>query len=63
MSDNIIYRLSKVAKELNVSINTIVEFLKSKEQLVESNPNAKISAQQYQLLSDEFLLEKKERQE
>ena len=63
MSEPVIYRLSKVAKELNISISTIVEFLKGKGLVVESNPNAKISVEQYQILSDGFLSEKKDKEE
>ena len=35
-------RLSKVAKEFNLSLGKIVEFLAAKGRVVESNPNAKI---------------------
>lgn len=47
-------RLSKVAKELDVKINTITEFLKSKGYLIEKNPMTKISDDLYILLSKEF---------
>jgi len=63
MSETVIHRLSKVAKELNISTATIVEFLKGKGHTIESNPNAKISAAQYSLLSDGFLSEKKDKEE
>jgi len=63
MSEAVIHRLSKVAKELNISTATIVEFLKGKGHTVESNPNAKISDAQYNLLSDGFLSEKKDKEE
>jgi len=63
MSEAVIHRLSKVAKELNVSVGIIVDFLKSKGQIIESNPNAKISDAQYELLSDGFLSEKKDKEE
>lgn len=63
MSDAVIHRLSKVAKELNISTSTIVDFLKSKGQSVESNPNTKLSDAQYELLSDGFLSEKKDKEE
>ena len=36
-------RLNKVAKELNVGIETIVEYLKKKKFEVDNNPNTKIS--------------------
>ena len=63
MSEPVIHRLSKVAKELNISIATIVGFLKGKGHVIESNPNAKISEAQYDLLSDGFLSEKKDKEE
>ncbi|MBI4930940.1 MAG: translation initiation factor IF-2 [Bacteroidetes bacterium] len=63
MSETVIHRLSKVAKELNVSIGTIAEFLKGKGQEVENNPNAKISAELYELLLDGFGSEKKDKEE
>ncbi|SFE38290.1 translation initiation factor IF-2 [Thermoflexibacter ruber] len=48
-------RLSQAAKELNVSVDTIVKHLSSKYQLkVESNPNAKITIEQFNLLSKDF---------
>ena len=63
MSEAVIHRLSKVAKELNISTATIVEFLKGKGQAVDNNPNAKITEGQYALLSDGFLSEKKDKEE
>ncbi|MFV0522197.1 MAG: translation initiation factor IF-2 [Mangrovibacterium sp.] len=47
-------RLSKVVKEFNVGLSTIVEFLDKKGFEVESNPNAKISPDAYQLLEKEY---------
>jgi translation initiation factor IF-2 len=47
-------RLSKVARELNLGISTIVEFLRKKGHDVQSNPNTKVSDEQYQLLLKEF---------
>ena len=47
-------RLSKVAKNLNVGINNLVEFLQKKGIEVEANPNTKIEAEQYQILVAEF---------
>jgi translation initiation factor IF-2 len=48
-------RLSQAAKELNVSVDTIVKHLSSKYQLkVERNPNAKITIEQFNLLSKDF---------
>lgn len=47
-------RLNKVAKELSVGVNTIVDFLKKKGYDVDSNPNSKITAKQYELLQREY---------
>lgn len=47
-------RLIKISKDLNVGINTIVEFLHSKGIQVESNPNTKIENEHYELLVREF---------
>ncbi|MDD3061821.1 MAG: translation initiation factor IF-2 [Massilibacteroides sp.] len=47
-------KLIKVTRDLNVGITTVVEFLHKKGHLVESNPNTKISDEQYALLVNEF---------
>ena len=51
-------RLSKVARELNLGISTIVEFLGTKGVEVESNPNAKIDGDTYEILVEEFQSDK-----
>ncbi|PBQ32025.1 translation initiation factor IF-2 [Sphingobacteriaceae bacterium] len=56
-------RLSKVAKEFNLSLGKIVEFLASKGQPVDSNPNAKIGDDEYRLLLKEFSSDKSAREE
>jgi translation initiation factor IF-2 len=47
-------RLSKAAKEFNVGISTIVEYLSSKGYEIESKPNTKIEADAYEVLVEEF---------
>lgn len=47
-------RLSKAAREFNVGINTIVEFLCKKNIDIEVNPNTKISSEAYEFLATEF---------
>jgi translation initiation factor IF-2 len=47
-------RLSKVAKEFNLAVSTVVDFLAKKGHQVESNPNSKIEAGLYDLLLAEF---------
>ena len=56
-------RLSKVAKEFNLSLGKIVEFLASKGHKTESNPNAKIGDEEYRLLLKEFSSDKSAREE
>lgn len=47
-------RLNKAAKEFNVGISTIVHFLRSKGHLIPSNPNARMTIEQYRLLEMAF---------
>ena len=47
-------RLSKVAREFNVGLSTIVEFLHKKGFDVDSDPNSKISEDAYHLLEKEY---------
>jgi len=54
MTEAKLLRLNKVAKELNVGIETIVEFLKKKKFDIEKDPNAKITSEMYQELLKEF---------
>ncbi len=56
-------RLSKVAKEFNLSLGKIVEFLASKGHPTDSNPNAKIGDEEYNLLLKEFSSDKSAREE
>jgi translation initiation factor IF-2 len=58
-----VHRLGKVAKELNVSTSTIIDFLKAKKHDVENNPNAKISDDIYTVLLGEFQSEKASKEE
>ena len=51
-------RLNKVARDLNVGIQTAVDFLQKKGFSIESNPNTKISDEQYALLVKEFSTDK-----
>ncbi len=47
-------RLSKIAREFNVGISTIVEFLNKKGYEVDPNPNTKITEEIYDILIDEY---------
>ena len=52
-------RLIKVSKELNVGINSLVEFLEKKGVQVKANPNTKINDEHYEMLNIEFGKDKK----
>jgi len=54
MSDTKGTRLSKIARELNVGISTIVDFLHKKGVKIDSNPNEKITLEQVEMLLKEF---------
>lgn len=54
MSNKEALRLSKIARELNVGISTLVEFLHKKGVVLESNPNAKVPGEWYDVLTKEF---------
>lgn len=47
-------RLSKIAREFNVGLSTIVEFLHSKGKNISSDPNAKLTDEDYELVAKEF---------
>ncbi|MCT4615993.1 MAG: translation initiation factor IF-2 [Marinifilaceae bacterium] len=47
-------RLSKLAREFNVGISTIVEFLNKKGIQMDSNPNTKVSGEAYDILAKEY---------
>ena len=51
-------RLKKAATELNVGISTLVEFLAKKGHVVESNPNARLTAEQYDIVATAFQAER-----
>ncbi|QQS29116.1 MAG: translation initiation factor IF-2 [Sphingobacteriales bacterium] len=48
------YRLARVASEINVGIDIVIEHLKKKNIEIEKSPNAKISEEVYQLLLKDF---------
>jgi len=47
-------RLSKLAREFNVGISTIVDFLHKKGHKITSDPNSKVDAELYNLLAKEY---------
>ena len=56
-------RLSKVAREFNVGISTIVDYLDGKGVEIDAKPNTKIEADVYDLLREEFQSEKSAKEE
>ena len=48
------FRLNKVAKDFNVGIQTLADYLAKKGHQVEASPNTKISDEQYELLANAF---------
>jgi translation initiation factor IF-2 len=54
MTDKKELRLSKLARDFNVGITTIVEFLKKKGHTIDSNPNTKVAPDLYEILNKEF---------
>jgi translation initiation factor IF-2 len=62
MSENGPIRLSKAAKELNVGLTTVVDFLATKGIKIEGRPNTKIEAEAYQLLVDEYAPDRAKKQ-
>lgn len=47
-------KISKVAKDFNISVQTAVEFLRKKNITIDDNPNARIDDDAYDMLAREF---------
>ena len=58
MSDKRVIRINKVLRELNISLDRAVEFLKTKSFEIEASPNAKISDEEYDALNKQFSADK-----
>ena len=56
-------RLSKVAREFNVGLSTIVEFLHNKGSKISSDPNAKLTDEEYDMLAKAFSTDSKVKKE
>lgn len=54
MAEEKMIRLGQASRKLNVGHNTILDFLAKKGFSVENNPNAKLSPEQFAMLSKEF---------
>lgn len=63
MSEDKSIKLFKAAKELNIGIGTIVEFLASKGFKIDKQPNAKLDGDMYQTLLKEFAADKSIKEE
>lgn len=55
-------RLSKAAKEFNIGISTIVEFLDKRGHNIDATPNTKLSPELYEILLDEFQSDKERKE-
>ncbi|WP_295729440.1 translation initiation factor IF-2 [uncultured Muribaculum sp.] len=55
------YKISKVAKDLNIALPTVIEFLQSKGISIDMNPNARIDEGAYGLLMAEYSSDKAEK--
>jgi translation initiation factor IF-2 len=56
-------RLSKAAREFNIGVSTVVDFLLKKGFTIEKDPNSKLSQEMYALLMKEFATEKHVKEE
>src|SRR4249920_2183019 len=56
-------RLNKAAKEFNLSMDHIVDFLSNKGFKIESNPNTKLPGEAYNVLLKEFQSDKTAKEE
>jgi internalin A len=52
-------RINKVLRELNISLDTGINYLKSQGILIDANPNSKISDEEFYLLQNKFGLNNK----
>ena len=61
MDNNPSIRLNKVLRELNISLDRVIEFLSKKGISVEARPTTKISEEVYKILLEEFETDKSKR--
>ena len=54
MNQKLNLRLGQISRKLNVGRNTIIDFLHKKGFSIDSNPNAKISQELFEILENEF---------
>ncbi|WP_339838758.1 translation initiation factor IF-2 [uncultured Flavobacterium sp.] len=58
MSEERAIRINKVLRELNISLERAVDYLKEKDHSIDSSPNAKISQAEYDILCGQFSADK-----
>src|SRR5690606_10032105 len=63
MAEEKMIRLGQASRKLNVGHNTILEFLAKKGFTVDNNPNTKLTAEQYAMLSKEYASSASEKME
>ena len=63
MAEKSSIRLNKVLRELNISLDRVVDHLSKKDIQIEARPTTKISNEVYQLLLDEFETDKSKKDE
>ena len=54
MSEDRVIRINKVLRELNISLERAVDYLKDKGIAIDANPNAKISDKEFNILQNQF---------
>ena len=54
MSEERVIRINKVLRELNISLERAVDYLKDKGIAIDANPNAKISEREFGILQSQF---------
>ena len=54
MSEDRVIRINKVLRELNISLERAVDYLKDKGIAIDANPNAKISEKEFSILQNQF---------
>jgi len=54
MSEERVIRINKVLRELNISLERAVDYLKDKGIAIDANPNAKISDTEFNILQNQF---------
>jgi predicted DNA helicase len=54
MAEERLIRINKILRELNLSLDRAVDFLKEKDIHIESSPNAKLSQEEYKILCNQF---------